>query len=273
MESDLIYDVGLHTGKDAAFYLAKGFRVVGIEADPGLYRRALERFAEPIATGRMTVLNVAVAERPGPVRFFVSSRYDFWGTISDAFAQRNENGGDAPQEVVVMGAPFDQVIEEHGCPYYLKIDIEGADVLCLEGLARTSLRPRFLSFEAEFFTEEQAWEAFDLLRRMGYHDCKIVDQTRLARVVCPNPALEGHYVDQVFDHMMSGPFGDEAPGPWVPLDETWRRYRRLLRRSPMFTGGGRTRRLAVRVANGVEVLARSPHQLSWYDVHARHTSG
>ena len=35
MQSDLIIDVGMHTGKDTLFYLQKGFRVVAIEANPG----------------------------------------------------------------------------------------------------------------------------------------------------------------------------------------------------------------------------------------------
>jgi len=33
---DLIYDVGLHKGEDAEFYLRKGFRVVAFEADSDL---------------------------------------------------------------------------------------------------------------------------------------------------------------------------------------------------------------------------------------------
>ena len=33
-DPELIMDVGMHRGEDAAYYLAKGFRVVGFEADP-----------------------------------------------------------------------------------------------------------------------------------------------------------------------------------------------------------------------------------------------
>ena len=32
--NNLIFDVGLHTGQDTAFYLKKGFRVIAIEANP-----------------------------------------------------------------------------------------------------------------------------------------------------------------------------------------------------------------------------------------------
>src|SRR5690348_14857053 len=40
----LIYDVGLCDGDDTAFYLAKGFRVVAVEANPALVAAAKQRF-------------------------------------------------------------------------------------------------------------------------------------------------------------------------------------------------------------------------------------
>ncbi len=62
MQKDLIYDVGFHHGEDTEFYLAKGFKVVAIEAHPGLYRAGLEKFADHIESGRLVLLNLAVAE-------------------------------------------------------------------------------------------------------------------------------------------------------------------------------------------------------------------
>src|SRR4051812_12299597 len=41
---NLIIDVGMHDGGDTAFYLAKGFDVVAVEADPGLAQAGAERF-------------------------------------------------------------------------------------------------------------------------------------------------------------------------------------------------------------------------------------
>lgn len=44
MNAQLIYDVGGHLGEDTDFYLKKGFKVVAIEANPGLAERLSERF-------------------------------------------------------------------------------------------------------------------------------------------------------------------------------------------------------------------------------------
>ena len=45
VREDLIFDVGLHKGEDAAYYLRKGFRVVGIDANPDLIEWNKKRFA------------------------------------------------------------------------------------------------------------------------------------------------------------------------------------------------------------------------------------
>ena len=36
MDPKLVYDVGVHRGDDTAYYLHKGFRVVGVEANPAM---------------------------------------------------------------------------------------------------------------------------------------------------------------------------------------------------------------------------------------------
>jgi FkbM family methyltransferase len=65
--SELIYDIGMDDGDDTDFYCRKGFRVVAVEADPDLCEQATMRFASEIADGRITVINRAIVETPGPV--------------------------------------------------------------------------------------------------------------------------------------------------------------------------------------------------------------
>jgi hypothetical protein len=42
MHTDLIFDFGANDGRDTEFYLLKGYRVVGVEANPQLYLRLKE---------------------------------------------------------------------------------------------------------------------------------------------------------------------------------------------------------------------------------------
>jgi hypothetical protein len=61
MVSDLIYDVGMHDGRDTAHYLRCGYRVVAVEANPELVAAAEKRFGDVIAAGRLTIVPKAVA--------------------------------------------------------------------------------------------------------------------------------------------------------------------------------------------------------------------
>ena len=44
----VVMDIGVSEGNDTAFYLAKGFQVVAVEADPGMCRTLRSRFAREI---------------------------------------------------------------------------------------------------------------------------------------------------------------------------------------------------------------------------------
>lgn len=44
--ADLIFDVVLHVGEDAGFYLRKGFRVIALEANPDLCKLCQKQVSE-----------------------------------------------------------------------------------------------------------------------------------------------------------------------------------------------------------------------------------
>lgn len=73
MTADVIYDFGMNNGDDVDYYLRKGMRVVGVEANPELCNLVEKRFAADIKAGRLVVLNVALseAESAAPITFYV----------------------------------------------------------------------------------------------------------------------------------------------------------------------------------------------------------
>ena len=77
-DRSLIYDVGLHLGEDAEFYLKKGFRVLGIEAVAKHCAQARERLRRYIDSGQLTILNVAITDSSGPTRFFINEGNNVW---------------------------------------------------------------------------------------------------------------------------------------------------------------------------------------------------
>jgi FkbM family methyltransferase len=166
--ADLIYDVGLHDGQDTAYYLSKGYRVVAVEANPELARAARNRFADEIGSGRLTVLNVAIAASSGETTFWISDDHTDWSSFDQAIAGR---GGAPHHPIQVTLKPFREVLEENGLPRYCKIDIEGSEPLCLRALS-PRYRPPFISVE---LTDHASLEQ---LADLGYDRFKVIDQYR-----------------------------------------------------------------------------------------------
>ena len=264
MQSDLIYDVGFHHGEDTEFYLTKGFKVVAIEAHPGLCQKGREKFAREIEAGRLTLLNIAVAETSGPVSFFESDN-DVWGSIRRDAAARNQRLGAGFCEITVEGRRFAEVLRQFGVPYYLKVDIEGADLLCLKALAEFDDRPKFVSIEAEVDVLAGIRHEIDALSALGYARFKIVRQGHVPLQSCPNPAREGKFVEYKFPYGSSGMFGEEAPGEWLSGDRAVEGYRKIVRVQRWFGDKGWVRRLPL----GNKITNFIGPDVSWYDTHAR----
>src|SRR6476646_10338145 len=127
----LIFDVGAHQGEDTDFYLKKGFQVVAVEANPSLARNLRDRFSSAIATGQLKLVENAIAERDGEITFYANES-SVWGTIRENWASRNEKMGSRSTQIVVPAVNFGRLLAQYGVPHYLKIDIEGADMLCIQ---------------------------------------------------------------------------------------------------------------------------------------------
>jgi FkbM family methyltransferase len=238
MEADLIYDVGAFRGEDTGFYLAKGFRVVAVEANPALVAQLESRFAAPLADGRLRLVAAAISERAGPARFYVNDLHPVWSTTSPEWVARNLRRGTPSREITVPGATFGSLLRQHGVPYYLKIDIEGADLLCLQALREERSRPRYVSLESSMTSWHDLLAEFRLLRELGYRRFQIVNQLLVPRQRPPAPAREGGYVEQVFDRDATGLFGAELPGRWLTARQAIRRYRRIFLEYRLFGNDG-----------------------------------
>src|SRR5262245_6855839 len=225
LHADLVMDVGMNNGDDTAFYLAKGFRVVAVEANPSLVERATRRFAAEIEAGRLTLYGVAINDKDGVVEFFEDVKDDGRSSLSRDYALQNEMArGGQWRRIEVPCLRMERILEECGVPYYLKVDIETADRFCLEALKEFRSRPRYVSFELNLAAFEETFLALKVLWDMGYRHFKVVNQALHHLVRLPNPAQEGRYVDFRFQKRMSGPFGEETPGQWMTLDQAAERY-------------------------------------------------
>jgi len=260
MDPNLIYDIGSHKGEDSEFYLKKGFRVVAVEALPDLCDITRHRLRKFIRTGQLTIVNAAIANQDGPVNFYANQRISAWGTVSEEWKRRNERLGKESISITVEGVDICRILNEYGIPYYMKIDIEGNDLLCLRALKSFTTRPKFVSFESSKTSWQALREEFRILSALGFSKFKLVQQLRVPKQVCPSPAREGRYVAHQFEPGSSGPFGEELPGHWLSMEEAIRAYQRVFLRYWLFGDEGKL--------NRVPRLCNLSRLSGWYDTHA-----
>ena len=264
----LIFDLGMHKGEDTDFYLAKGFNVIAVEANPDLCDEVARRLSFDIESGRLTIVNAAITEKPGPIRFYQNPN-TVWGTTSSAWTERNTKlGSPAERVITVDGIAAGELITTYGVPYFMKIDIEGADLLALEALRDTPVRPTLVSIESDKCSWEGVLHEFDLLEQLGYHQFKVVSQAQVSTQVPPKPAQEGRYADWVFEFGSSGLFGEEIPGPWLTREQALHWYELAFMRYRFFGDEGLYGPCSESPEVGDAMRGEFGDE-SWFDTHAR----
>lgn len=267
-ESDqgLIFDLGLHKGEDADFYLKKGFRVVGVDASPQLCAEVADKLRPHVESGRLTIVNKAIAKEAGSITFY-NNESSVWGTVNPDWADRNARRGYANREITVEAITMADLVRDHGVPYYLKIDIEGMDLVALNGLQAFAERPSYVSIESDKDSFRELRREITSLSDLGYDLFKIVPQRTISRQKLPKPPREGLYVDHRFPFGSSGAFGEETPGRWLTADQAIEAYRPIFLRYALT---GYDPFVTSRVAR--KLLRLAGFDAGWYDTHARHSS-
>lgn len=245
-----IFDIGMYDGADTAYYLECGYNVIAVEANPELVDNTKRRFGAQIASGQLTCVNAAISPGGEAVELTLCGQ-DLGSSslFSDRIAHKRPIGA-----ITVPGVTLHQLFERYGLPEYLKVDIEGAERLCV--LALTSdTRPTFLSFEV-------GGDVDDLLSHaeaIGYQRFKIINQKSF-RELANQRCLYDRVAHRLMRYMgyretrmirragrsfvsghSSGPFPWYSDGRWHSGEETRSRLRE----------------------------ARASNALSgWYDIHA-----
>ena len=266
----LIYDVGLHLGEDTDFYLKKGFRVVAFEADPDLVESCKQRFSRELGDGSLAIVEGAIIPDPGgPVTLYKTS-VSVWGTTSEKWARRNERLGASNEAITVPSVDFAQCLRNFGIPYYMKIDIEGCDIVCLKALLEFDTSPKYISIESNKTNFAALLNEFDLLERLGYRRFALVQQATIGNQRTLHPAREGEEVQHVFESGSSGPFGRELLCQWNSRRVAVWHYRWVFLLYWLFGDDGLSRNipLAWRFPTLYRTLTGKPLP-GWYDTHAR----
>lgn len=277
MSKKVIVDLGAHKGEDSDFYLRKGFRVIAVDASEELCKKISERFQDHPNKSDFKILNFAITEKDNEViEFYENVNNSVWGTIFKTWDRRNKSLGTSSVNKTVRTIRFDSMVskelEKDEQIEYVKIDIEGADIMALKSFSNLQQKPKFVSVESEKVSWPKLLEEFEVFKSLGYKRFKIIDQSKIEEQQCPSPALEGNYIDYKFEFGSSGLFGDELPGKWLTADEAINEYRKIFVGYKYFGDQGIfNNRLFMKnkYLNKLMKLfnLKYPH-VGWYDTHA-----
>jgi FkbM family methyltransferase len=171
-EGLLIFDVGANRGQRTDVFLRLGARVVAAEPDEA-NRRLLERkYHGRIRSRPVTIVGKAVSDSAGTETLWITSPGSGLNTLSKKWVRtlaenprklgaQVEYAGHRTVETTTLSA----LMESHGEPCYIKIDVEGHEPHVLRGLPRPVA---FVSFEAilpEFMPETA--ECIGILGRLS----------------------------------------------------------------------------------------------------------
>jgi FkbM family methyltransferase len=143
-KDDLVFDVGANVGQRSEIFAKLARKVVAVEPQPNCIRHLKSRFR---FNRKVVIEEVAIGEHAGHAKMWQSNSSGI-SSMSRQFIETMGKGVFSDQkwdrEIRVPIRTLDELVAIHGLPAFLKIDVEGYELLVLKGLSKPI---PFISFE------------------------------------------------------------------------------------------------------------------------------
>lgn len=162
---NLIFDLGYHIGVDSKHYIEKDFNVLAVEANPtliGSYKHS-----------NLIVINAAIVSQnytDGKIAFYVNAEHTDWSSCDQNIANQNNS---TSTKIFVPVVTIRRLVDTYGVPYYMKVDVEGADLEVAKQVVNLPIKPRYISFE---LNKRDYAEIFMYLKMSGYKKFQLINQ-------------------------------------------------------------------------------------------------
>ena len=164
---DLVFDIGAHVGGRVAAFRRLGARVIAVEPQPALVRTLRLLYGRD---PNVTIEDAAIGSRSGFVQLSLNidnptvstASPDFVAAAAGASGWEEQSWTRGPQ---VSLTTVDALIEKHGPPAFIKIDVEGFEAEVLQGLSQPVPA---LSFEFTTIQRDVAQACLKRCAALGY---------------------------------------------------------------------------------------------------------
>jgi FkbM family methyltransferase len=164
---DLVFDIGAHVGDRVASFRRLGARVVAVEPQPALARVLEFLYGRSVD---VAIERTAVGRSVGALDMLINVDNPTVSTASPEFVSvaRGAIGWETQRWTRTATTPattLDALIDRHGAPAFIKIDIEGFEAEALAGLSHPV---RALSFEFTTIQRAVAIACIERCLALGY---------------------------------------------------------------------------------------------------------
>ncbi len=160
-DGDLVFDVGANHGYKTDIFLRLGAKVVAVEPDMFCQRILKEKFlAHRVRSKPLTIATEAVSDKNTTTTMWIDTPGSAKNTLSEKWAEalRQDSGRFGQklgfeQRRSIETVTLERLINLHGLPFFIKIDVEGHELSVLRGMRQPV---PYLSFEVNLpeFREE-----------------------------------------------------------------------------------------------------------------------
>jgi FkbM family methyltransferase len=206
-KGSLVFDVGANRGDVTSVLLDLGARVVAVEPNPEMVALIRRRYG-------VTVEVAAAGRQSGEAVLHLGSDPGH-SSLSDEWQTTHPERFDEDRTLRVRVVTLDELIERHGQPAFVKIDVEGFEAEVLGGLSQ--LVPA-LSFEFQCVLPEVARSCLERLDDLGAYRYQFVENSRRgATPLTPHDPVDAATVSEMIGGLPQTSYGEIygclSPGP------------------------------------------------------------